>query len=136
MGHFAGEGGGDNVAVRSTCQSCMGPERGVVCDAGHNRSEQVLRERLQENVRERGAPAWQEDLGRKRDESLPQEQRPQRYQDMTGPTGEAGATEETPVYELADISIVSKRVQKLPRDWPFATPLARRFAVLHGDEGR
>jgi iron complex outermembrane receptor protein len=78
-------------------------------------SEQVLRERLQENVREREQLLQQlEDLGRKRDESLPKDERPQRYQDMTGPTGEAGATEETPVYELADISIVSKRVQKHP----------------------
>ncbi|HAP39598.1 MAG TPA: TonB-dependent receptor, partial [Nitrospira sp.] len=91
---------------------------------GTMESEQVLRERLQRNVQEREQLLQQlEDLGRKRDESLPKDERPQRYQDMTGPTAEAGATEETPVYELADISIVSKRVQKLPEGLAFsATP--------------
>ena len=91
---------------------------------GTMESEQMLRERLQQNVREREQLLQQlEDMGRKHDESLPKNERPQLYREMAAPTAESGATEEPPIYELADISIVSKRVQKHPEGMAFsATP--------------
>lgn len=87
-------------------------------------SEQVLRERLQQNGQERERLLQElEAIGRKRDESLPQGERPQRFREVTGQPAGPEAPEEPPVYELADISIVSKRVQKHPEGLAFsATP--------------
>ena len=87
-------------------------------------SEAALRERLQHNVHEREQLLQQlEDLSRTRDETLPKDERPQLYRETTDAAAEGGASQETPVYELADISIVSKRVQKHPEGLAFsATP--------------
>ncbi|MCC7214944.1 MAG: TonB-dependent receptor [Nitrospira sp.] len=91
---------------------------------GAMESEQMLRGRLQQNVREREQLLQQlEEMGRKHDESLQKNERPQLYREMAAPTAESGASEEPPIYELADISIVSKRVQKHPEGMAFsATP--------------
>ncbi len=88
-------------------------------------SEAVLRERLQQNVREREQLLQQlEDLGRTREEALPSNEKPQRYQEAAVPQSDGvDAPEAVPVYDLADISIVSKRVQKHPEGLAFsATP--------------
>ena len=88
-------------------------------------SEAVLRERLQQNVREREQLLQQlEDLGRTREEALPSNEKPQRYQEAAVPQSDGvDAPGAVPVYDLADISIVSKRVQKHPEGLAFsATP--------------
>jgi iron complex outermembrane receptor protein len=88
-------------------------------------TEEGLRDRLQQNVREREELLRElEDITRRRDEVLPVEEKPQRYQEIAGPQAEStNAPDAIPVYDLADISIVSKRVQKLPEGLAFsATP--------------
>jgi iron complex outermembrane receptor protein len=92
---------------------------------GTMESEAVLRERLQQNGNEREQLLRQlEDLSRIRDEALPANEKPQRYQEAAVPQSDGGdAPEAVPVYDLADISIVSKRVQKHPEGLAFsATP--------------
>ncbi len=92
---------------------------------GTMESEAVLRERLQQNGNEREQLLRQlEELSRTRDEALPPKEKPQRYQEAPGPQSDgADAPEAVPVYDLADISIVSKRVQKHPEGLAFsATP--------------
>lgn len=91
---------------------------------GTAQSEQALRERLQQNVQEREKLLQDlEEMGRRRDEALPPSERPQLYKEAVVETSGPAAPDESPVYELSDISIVSKRVQKHPEGLAFsATP--------------
>lgn len=86
-------------------------------------AEEALRERLQQNVREREQLLRElDEAGRRREEALPLDERPKRLQetagaDVVGPDAPA----QEPVYDLADISIVSKRVQKHPEGLTFSS---------------
>ncbi len=89
---------------------------------GIGQSEQELRERLQQNVQERETLLRElDDISRRRDEALPAGERPQLYKETPHEASGPAAPEEAPVYELADISIVSKRVQKHPEGLAFSS---------------